>query len=122
MMLGIDSTLHVVADGVDAVALRGHRACVGIGQGDLRFVRSKNSSFNRRQTAELCLERLDALRQPCNLGSGHGNASDLLLAICAIELLEIALNGALDGRHPARQPVFREISFAVVYGLEFTAV
>jgi len=122
MMLGIDGALHVVADSVGAVALRGHRSRVGISQGDLRLTRGDHLSLDRCQTAELRLERLDALRKPRNLAGGHRNASDLLLAIRAVELLEIALDGALDGCNPFRQSVFGEILLAMVHGLELAAV
>ena len=94
MMLGIDGALHVVPDGIGAVALRGHRSRVGIGQGDLRLTRGEHLSLDCRQTAELCLERLDAVCEPGNFGGGNRDACDLLLTVRAIELLEIAIDGA----------------------------
>ena len=83
MMLGVDGALHVVADGVGAVALRGHSSRVGISQRDLRLTQGDHLSLDHCQTAELHLERLDALRQPRNLGGRNRNACDLLLAIRA---------------------------------------
>src|SRR5205085_2222282 len=122
MMLDVDGVLHIVTDGVGAVALRRHGTRIRIGERDLRLARCQHLRLDRRQTPELRLERLHALRQPRNFGGRSRKAGDLLLAIRAIELLEIALDGALDGCHPFRQSVFREILLAVVHRLELAAV
>ena len=49
VVLRVDGALHIVADDVGAVALRGHRSCIGIGQGDLRLAGGAHLRFERRQ-------------------------------------------------------------------------
>jgi len=61
VMLRIDRRLHVVADHAGAAAAGGHRARVGVGQGDLAVGGLRHLLADLLELAHLLLDRLDLL-------------------------------------------------------------
>ena len=68
MMLGLNGTLHIVADDAGPSARRRHGASIGIGQRDLCFPADVHALFNRLQGADLspascsCSQSADGIR------------------------------------------------------------
>ncbi len=116
MMFRIEGTLHVVANGVGAVALRCHRVRIGIGERDLGFTRRDKLRLECRQALDERLERLNAPRQLRDFGSRYRHASR------SIKFREIAGDALVDRCEPPLKPLVPEVLFAVVHGLELAAV
>jgi hypothetical protein len=116
MMFRIEGTLHVVANGVGAVALRCHRVRIGISERDLGFTRRDKLRLECRQALDERLERLNAPRRLGDFGSRYLHASR------SIKFREIAGDALVDRCEPPLKPLVPEVLFAVVHGLELAAV
>src|SRR5258708_18184726 len=94
MMLGVDSTLHIVAGYSAASATRGHRARIGISQRDLFVVGLHHLNVQCVQALYLLAQRCNLLVEPGDLGFRYRFA----LAIGAVELREITGNALVNLR------------------------
>ena len=118
MMLGVDGHLHVVADHASAPPACRHGARVRIGEGDLFIGSSLHLLSHLFEGLHLPFEARDFFLQAARLGLGH----IAVLAVRALQGVEIARNGSLHLRYAFLNFGSREILVPVVDCFELAAI
>ncbi len=122
VMLGLDGTLHIVADDAGFLARRRHRAGIGIGQRDLRLAADVHALLDSLQGVRLSPavgQLLDRARQS-RLGHRHAGLAHHLVG--AVELGKIPRDSGIDLAQPSLELLSREALRLGVDGFELAAV
>ena len=91
MMLRIHGCLHVIADHTRAATTGGHRACIGIGQGDLAVRSLRHLLADLLKLAHLLFDRLHLLFNMLDASFRH----ERRLSVRAIEFCHVACDAVL---------------------------
>src|SRR6266404_4653613 len=118
MMLGVDGTLHIVADHPAASAAGGHRASIGIGQRYLLVLGLHHLSVQTVQALYLLAQRCNLLVEPGDLGLRYR----FPLTIGAIKLREVAGNTLVNLLQPPLHLGLRKVPVSRVDGFELAAI
>jgi hypothetical protein len=117
-MLSIDGDLHVVADNAGAAAARGHRAAIGISQGDLLVGRSEHLLLVSGKLAHFLLQLRQFFGKPRHL---LGQRLTRFLSIGRVKLAQIARDALPQLSTSPFHFRSCEVPVPVVHGLELAA-
>src|ERR1700730_5674719 len=118
MVLGVDRSLHVVADDTGVLAARRHRARVRIGQRDLLVFALHHLGIDRIEPRNLFLQFRNLILEPRNLCLRHRIA----MAVGSLQLRHVARDALVDPLKTTLHLGLGEVLVARVDSLEFGAV
>lgn len=118
VVLGLDRDLDVVAHQARALAVRGHRPAIRIGQRDLLVGRGVDIDLQRLEVGHLFAQLGDLLPQPLRLRLGKL----ALLAVGRLQRRQIARDAGLHLLHASLDRGAGEVLVARVHRLEPAAV
>ena len=118
VVLGVHCGLDVVADDASGLAVRGHRAGVGVSQRELAIGLRLQLLLCLVELAHLPPQSIDLVLQPLRLGLQVGR----LGAVGGLERIEVALDALFDLLLALVDLAGREVAVTAVDGLELAPI